>query len=189
MSTNPNNPNWREFISWKFWLHTAIVDIILTGIWFGVNKLAAIIPLVRDIGFLVLIIAGMFCVAWYLPRLSFQFGNRNSATAKLSLRKPIRIEHDNVLWEDRGSTHWDNVIVVGPLCPKDFTPLSTEHRDKIEPNVRHNTFISDYAGHSRLFCTECKSKYTFGSEPKSIEQSKEEVRNRFEGKRRRESEI
>ncbi len=102
---------------------------------------------------------------------------------------PSRIEYDNVLWEDGGTRYWGSgVVVIGPLCPNDFTPLCTEDRGQINSNPSEDTLISDSDYNSRLFCLKCKSKYTLGTEPKSIEDSRDEVNNLFEGKRRREQE-
>lgn len=152
--------------------------------------LTIIVPIIRDVGFLVLLIAGMFCVALYLPKLTPQFtGMKTNPNVDLAHIKPSRLEHDNVLWEDGGKHYWGGGVVVnGPLCPKDFTPLCTEKRDKINSNPSEDTLISDSDYNSRLFCLECKSKYILGKEPKSMQDSRDEVSNLFEGKRRREQE-
>lgn len=188
-SKQDNSKYWQELISWRFWLHTAIVDVILTGIWFGVNKLTIILPIIRDTGFLILLIAGMFCVARYLPKLSPQFaGMKTKSNVDLVNRKASRLEHDGVLWEDGGTSGWGGLRVIGPLCPKDYATLGTEHYDKISSHPNDDTLISKSEYHSRLLCPECKSKYTLGKQPKIIKDSGNEVRSRFEGKRRREQE-
>jgi len=97
-----------------------------------------------------------------------------------------RLEHDGVLWEDGGFNFWGNIDVIGPLCPKDYTPLATKYRDTIEVNIRGDTTISDSEYHSTLVCPECKTEYILGTTPKEITQSRLEVGSRFEGKRRRE---
>ena len=146
-----------------------------------------ILPIIRDTGFLILLIAGMFCVAWYLPKLAPQFaGMKTKSNVDLVHRKPSRLEHDGVLWEDGGKGAW-GIHVIGPLCPKDFVVLNSERRGKIE-NTSYDDTISNSEYHFRLICPECKSEYTLGKEPKTIRESTDEVRNRFEGKRRREQE-
>ena len=150
--------------------------------------MTAILPIVRDIGFLALLIAGMFCVAWYLPKLAPRFaGMKTKSNVSLVHKKPSRLEHDGVLWEDGGKSGW-GISVIGPLCPKDFAPLGGENRDKITSAISNDALISDSNYHSRLFCPECKGKYTLGAQPKTIQESRGEVRSRFEGKRRREQE-
>jgi hypothetical protein len=191
MPEKPDNSKyWQELISWRFWLHTTIVDVILTGIWFGVNKLTIILPIIRDAGFLILLIAGMFCVAWYLPKLAPQYvGGETKLNPNLVHRKPSRLEHDGVLWEDGGRKGmWGTIDVIGPLCPKDFVPLGSECRDKIQSNINYDKLVSDSEYHSRLFCPECKGKYMLSKNPKTTGDSLGEVRSRFEGKRRREQE-
>jgi hypothetical protein len=84
MDTKPDNSKyWQELISWKFWLHTVIVDAVLAGIWFVINKLITIQPIIRDIGFLLLLIAGLFAVAWYLPKFATKRQMDNSTQAKI----------------------------------------------------------------------------------------------------------
>jgi len=189
MKAKADNSNyWQELISWRFWLHTAIVDILLAGIWFGINKLTTIVPIIRDIGFLILLVSGMFSVAWYLPKLSSRYPGRKTQLYVNGVHtKPSRLEHDNVLWEDGGRHGW-SISVIGPLCPIDFVPLGAEKRDRIISNPSEDTVISDSDYHSRLFCPECGEKYTLGTQPKTIRDSRDEVRNRFEGKRRRDKE-
>jgi hypothetical protein len=50
-------------------IHIVVVEIIITTIWYGVSKLIST-PSIREIGFLVIFIAGLFAVAWYLPKLT-----------------------------------------------------------------------------------------------------------------------
>lgn len=136
----------------------------------------------------VMLIAGMFCVAWYLPKLAPQYaGGENKSKTNLVHGKPSRLEHNGVLWEDIGKSMF-GIKVYGPLCPKDLTPLGSEHSDKIKSSINYDNLVSDSQYHSRLFCPECKSKYTLGAEPKTTEDSLNEVRSRFEGKRNREQE-
>ena len=61
-----------------------------------------------------------------------------------------------------------NISVIGPLCPKDYTPLATKHNDEIEVNVDYDTFISKSVYHSKLVCLECKTEYTLGNNYKQI---------------------
>ena len=50
-------------------LHFVIIEIILQFIWNWVSNMFTI-PLVREVGFLVVFVAGLFAVAWYLPKLT-----------------------------------------------------------------------------------------------------------------------
>ncbi len=191
MEKKPKIPRyWSEFISWKFWLHTIIVDLILAGIWLGINKLTSILPIIRDIGYLALLIAGMFCVAWYLPKLTPQYmGSKNKPSISSIPLKKSRLQHDNILWEGGGRSGWGcDILVIGPLCPKDFTLLSIEHSGEITDIRTDDIYISDSPYHSRLYCSECKGKYLLDTKSKNLKKSRDEVRNRFEGKRRREQE-
>lgn len=106
-------------------------------------------------------------------------------------RAPSRLEHDGVLWEDTGKHYLDSgeLVVEGPLCPKDYCPLglrSGTGQEKAKADWRVATFISDSQYHAVLFCPECKGTYTLGSRAKALKQSHEEVQNRFEGLRKRE---
>jgi hypothetical protein len=116
------------------------------------------------------------------------FKSSNTAPVKLQAKKPIpsRLEHDGVLWEDGGNDGWRSLNVIGPLCPKDFTPLAMKKSDKVEANLNYDTTISNSGYHSLLICPECKTEYNLGEKPKTIQSSHNEVRNRFEGKRKRE---
>ena len=105
-----------------------------------------------------------------------------------ALSDPIRLEYDNVLWEDigrRGRLQGE-IIVKGPLCPKDFTPLSIRRGSNIETRFDDDRFISEYHGY--LYCITCKGKYLLAARSKSkqIVKSRDEVRVLFEGKRARE---
>lgn len=97
---------------------------------------------------------------------------------------PRRLEHDGVLWEDGGYNALGGLKVEGPLCPKDYTPLAIRHLDTLANRASDNMYISDY-GYSRLVCPECKTEYTLGKNQKKVGDSRNEVRSRFEGKRRR----
>lgn len=186
MGAKPDKQYWREFISWRFWLSTFIADAILAFLWWGVSKLVVIMPIVRDVGFLVLLMAGAFLVAWRLPKWAPTYASDNIKDIKSLTKKPSRLIYDNVIWEDAGKDGWGRIVVIGPLCPKDLTPLGSEAHGKIQSSINFNKPISDYEYHSRLFCLECKSKYTLGAEPKTPEDSEDEVRKLFDGKRRRE---
>ena len=140
--------------------------------------------IVREIGFIVIFVVTIIVVAWYLPKLSptvFSFGITRAKKQNIT---PHRVKHDGVLWEDGGSDSWGNVNVVGPLCPKDYTPLSTKHNDKIEAYLSFDTLISSSNYHSRLICLECHAKYTLGRKPKKISDSRNEIAVRFTGMRK-----
>jgi len=49
--------------------HIVVVEGILNLVWNQVSKMFTI-PLIREMGFLVLTVAGLFAVAWYLPKLA-----------------------------------------------------------------------------------------------------------------------
>ena len=50
-------------------IHVIVIEIIINALWNWVSATFTI-PLIREIGFLVLIIVVLFVVAWYLPKLS-----------------------------------------------------------------------------------------------------------------------
>ncbi len=146
------------------------------------------IPLIRDIFAGIIFVAVIFALAWALPKFALQYAGEKTKSGNILVpKKPSRLVHDNVLWEDAGTNYFSGIVVDGPLCPKDFAVLGRERRGKIE-NISYDAQISDSEYHSRLVCPECGSKYTLGKEPKTIQESRNEVRRRFEGKRRREQE-
>ncbi len=98
---------------------------------------------------------------------------------------PRRLEHDGVLWEDGGRDMYGDVNVVGPLCPKDYTPLSMEYKGNIQARLRFDTTISGSGYHARLVCLECHAEYTLGKSPKQVQESHDEVAVRFIGMRKR----
>lgn len=100
-----------------------------------------------------------------------------------------RLEHDGVVWEDGGWGGFGTLVVHGPLCPKDLTPLATKFGEHIDTNINYDKTVSSWGGHSKLVCPECNAEYVLGEKSKSIKDSLNEVRSRFEGKRRREQEI
>ena len=176
--------------SWRFWVITAVPEILFGLLWLGLAKVIGTSPLVRDIFAGSIFIAVIFAIAWALPKFALQYAGGKTKPSNIQIsKKPSRLVHDNVLWEDEGTSAWGGrVIVAGPLCPKDFARLSAECHGKIINQVDDNTLVSDSEYHSRLFCPECKGKYTLSAESKYICDSRDEVRNRFEGKRRREKE-
>ncbi len=170
--------------SWPILIHLVIAEVILNSIWNWVSKMFEIVW-IREIGFLVVFVGAIFAVAWYLPKLApelYSFGIMRRTHPPTT--RP-RLEHDGVLWEDNGTNVWGNLDVVGPLCPKDYTPLAGKRRDEVDTNVRDDIPISDSGYHWKLFCSECENEYTLGVTPKYIQQSRGEVSSRFEGMRRR----
>ena len=111
-----------------------------------------------------------------------------SATANKLIKQPPprRLEHDGVLWEDGGSNGWGGVYVIGPLCPKDYTPLSLKYRDNIEAKLNFGTTISSSGGNYQLVCLQCHTTYSLGKNPKRVQESYDEVAVRIIGMRRRE---
>ncbi len=140
--------------------------------------------LIREAGFLVVFVSAIFAVAWYLPKLApalYSFG-----TARTKKTIVTRLVHDSVLWQDGGNDGYGRISVIGPLCQKDYTPLAIKYRDdRIETSINWGTIISDSAYQSKLVCPECKTEYTLGKNAKKLEDSHNEVRSRFAGKRRR----
>ncbi len=125
MDTKPDSSKyWQELISWKFWLHTIIVDIILAGIWFAINKLITIQPITRDIGFLLLLIAGLFAVAWYLPKFSI----KRQSGRKVERAKIKELDSDLLKWlQGIISNQSQNIplSIRGKIDHLDFTNIET----------------------------------------------------------------
>ena len=63
---------WRKFITAPYWIHLLVDTIISQGIWWLITMLFDTPILIRSIIAGVILIAGMFCVAWYLPKLTPQ---------------------------------------------------------------------------------------------------------------------
>jgi hypothetical protein len=139
-------------------------------------------------------------LAWtFLKRIRFQLPvyitneQKQQPSGIIPSSKPVktspprRLEHDSVLWEDVGKDGWGYVKVVGPLCPKDFTPLSIKTSHDIQANIQYNTWISP-SYYSQLICLECHTEYTLGNKAKQIQASHDEVAIRFTGMRKRERE-
>lgn len=160
----------------------------LKFIWDWVSKMLEI-ALIREIGYLIIFVAAIFAVAWYLPKLTpelYSFGTARNTKTSIT---HSRLEYDSVFWQDDGLDVLGRVMVIGPLCPRDYTALAIKRRDKIDTRIPDHTVISPDAYHSQLVCLQCKSEYTLGTKSKTIEDSCDEVRNLFEGKRRREQQI
>lgn len=172
--------------SWQAILHFAIVEIVLNIIWDKVSLMFQL-ETVREVGFLVIFVSVIFAVAWYLPKLApalYSFSAVTTSKSKAYVT-PTRMVQDGVLWQDGGYDSYGYINVIGPLCQKDYTPLAIKNRDRIETNITFDTIISDSEWQSKLVCPECKTEYTLGKNPKKLGDSHNEVRSRFEGKRRR----
>jgi len=119
-----------------------------------------------------------------------QQGKVNIASNITANKQPVptRLTYDNVLWEDAGNYVSGGVMVHGPFCPKDLTPLATKRGwDKIvDTNLSEGDNFSDQGEH--MFCLECKAEYVLSKNYKRLEQSRSEVRSLFEGIRRRKQE-
>ena len=166
-------------------IHLVILEIIINYTWDRVSKMFTI-DYVREIGFLVVTVAGIFAVAWYFPKLAPEYmGGRTKGTSRVRTPR-TQLKYDGVLWEEGGFNTWGNRVTIGPLCPEDYTPLAIKHNDKIDTNVNFDKFISDSSYHSTLLCLKCKTEYTLGTEVKQLQNSRAEVSILFEGKRRRE---
>ena len=166
-------------------LHFFAVEIILSLIWFGLSKLISIV-FVREIGYLVIFVAAIFAVAWYLPKLSPSLASFGLVRQKKqqTLPRPFLI-YDNVRWEDGGNDGWGYINVIGPLCPNDYTPLALKRREKVDTSINYEVVISDSDYHSKLLCLQCKTEYTLTHKPKQLSDSHNEVRLLFDGIRRR----
>ena len=100
--------------SWQALIHLVIVQIIFNLIWNQVSK-AFTIAYVREIGFLAVVIAGLFAVAWYLPKLAPVYSGRKTEMTPNQTMKHPRLVHDGVLWEDAGNSIWGGYQSMG-LC-------------------------------------------------------------------------
>ncbi len=111
-------------------------------------------------------------------------GSDNTISAVKRPERP-RLTYDNVLWEDAGTGNFGGVIVHGPFCPNDLTPLAIKrgYDKKVDTQLRDNDYIGDRG--ELLFCLKCNTEYIFGTGIKTIEESRNEVRSLFEGMRRR----
>ncbi|MFC1930350.1 hypothetical protein ACFLWE_00430 [Chloroflexota bacterium] len=114
---------------------------------------------------------------------------RTKTTIKTTKSANTRLTYDNVLWENVGVNGYGGMMVKGPFCPKDFTPLVTKRGwdKKVDTNLREDDSFSEY--HDQLFCLECNTEYVLSKSYKRLGQSRSEVRNLFEGIRRREQEV
>lgn len=56
--------------SWGVVVHFLIMEVVSQLLWWGASNMLTIAPIIRDIGFLVVFVAIIFAVAWYLPKLS-----------------------------------------------------------------------------------------------------------------------
>jgi hypothetical protein len=185
-----------------------ITPIIIALVSFGFSAMSTnspfTVPIWLPILFFVLaclLIVGLFSYLMWslLKRIHFRFPiflvNQQKSSSTVTILKnnsihtqpPRRLEHDGVLWEDIRD-RWGNVKVIGPFCPKDYTPLSVKKNHKIEANLRFDTSISA-SYYAQLVCLECHTEYTLGKDVKKIQESFDEVVIRFEGMRMREREI
>lgn len=88
------------------------------------------------------------------------------------------LKHDNVLWEVKIAAF--GPYAIGPLCPKDYTPLSYRFHENIDPLVSATSYVTS---EKPLICLHCKKEYLL-SDPhkgKVVGDSKEEVEVLFKG--------
>jgi hypothetical protein len=156
-------------------IHFIVLEIVGNLIWNFISMGFSLV-IVREIGFLVIVVMGMWVVAWYLPKLSlkqYSFG--------LSVKKRIvipRTVYDGVQWENHGMNYLGYINVEGPLCPKDSTPLIIRKNNKYETSFSNTQIISK---NTPLICLKCKTEYLLGDAVvKSIEESRKEVGTLFE---------
>lgn len=184
----------RRFLTAPYWVHLLVDTAISQVIWWGVTQIFETPIIVRSIIAGIILIAAMFCVAWYLPRLAIQSNsdkvnsNQNNVLASNQKKKvPIRLKHDNVVWEDIGWDGHGGIRVAGPYCPKDLSTLGFEQYGKVDNNLRWDITIAPPDGflpYAGLICPKCHERYYFGEEPKTVQESEDEVRSIFEGMRR-----
>ncbi|MBN1189903.1 MAG: hypothetical protein JXA46_09130 [Dehalococcoidales bacterium] len=62
-------------------LHFLLLEAVSQLLWWLVSKMITITSVIRDVGFLVVFVAVIFAVAWYLPKLSPTFWSNNSKKA------------------------------------------------------------------------------------------------------------
>jgi hypothetical protein len=190
------------------WIVISIVVpiiLVLVGLGFAAMSTNTSFKVPTWVPVLFFIVAGLLTMAlvshliWgIVRRIRFQFpivmikqqGKTDAVSLNTTIKRspPKRLEHDSVLWEDGGNNSWGNVNVIGPLCLKDYTPLSTKRGDKIEANLRYDTLISSSEYHFQLVCLECHKEYILSNKPKQIQESHDEVAIRFIGMRKRERE-
>jgi len=111
-------------------------------------------------------------------------------------RQPVAIEqadptprcetYDGVVWQDKGRKYANSeeLEIDGPFCPSDYTTLS--YRDRAGTSYPEFADRAEVGYKGILFCSQCGKNYDLGGHSKSVGQSRGEVTNIFEGKRRRE---
>jgi hypothetical protein len=169
------------------------VEVFLALLFGGLALIGFIQPI---LGYVFLVLSGIilfdiiatrkgYGITFASPiKFQHRLGVKPLNTAKLNTSRS-RLIHDGVLWEDGGTNVWGNMDVIGPLCPKDYTPLAMKERDRINTDISYRAIISTSGDDYKLVCLECNTKYSLGTRPKRIVDSRSEVGNRFEGKRRR----
>lgn len=91
----------RRIPSGKAIAHVVIIEIFLELIWNWFSGVITII-LVREIGFIVVFVAGLFAVAWYLPKLSPRWSGATDIREKLQREpKPHTPWLEEILKTDR----------------------------------------------------------------------------------------
>jgi hypothetical protein len=89
------------------------------------------VPYIREIGFLVIILAGMFVFGLYMPKLATAVaGVAVRASQKPVVKTVPKLEYDNVLWLDTGRYN------DGPFCPKDKTRLMVKNEERNPETIR-----------------------------------------------------
>jgi hypothetical protein len=97
-------------------VHLVLFEAISQFLWWLAGLLFSAIPEVaKGWGFLIIFVAGMFAVAWYLPKLSPSLYNLGARRMTNSVRSIPQLKHDGVLWEDRGNDHNGYTHVEGPM--------------------------------------------------------------------------
>jgi uncharacterized protein YbaR (Trm112 family) len=168
--------------SWQALVHLVVVELLLNILWNWVSKMFQIV-VVREIGFLVIFVAAICAVSWYLPKLAptlYSFGIKTAKPTTI----PPKLEHDGLMWEEARS--WNSYYAKGPLCPKDSTPLAVTRGNRMDTEIKDD-FLIQIDGSTRLICPECNVIYTLGINDKRIGESRREATSRFEGMRRREN--
>jgi hypothetical protein len=83
----------RRFLSAPYWVHLIIDTIIGQVIWWAISTIMGTAILVKSIIAAVILVATIFAVAWYLPKLNHKKKTDTviSQTASLSEKEPPKV--------------------------------------------------------------------------------------------------
>lgn len=174
---------WLGITSLSDGLRVIIFEALITFLWWFISKLINI-ELVKEIGYLVVFVAGIFALAWYMPRMALvRVGANAHSTSSKPIKPQPKLMYDNILWMYKGVDQYGDAHVTDPLCPKDYTTLRIRRLDDTT-SVRYDADISDSSYDWKLYCPACNAQYILGEKKKRLGDSRDEVCNIFEGKKR-----